>query len=146
MTTEEIKVKNWLQRAFYADKKMQSLKMLLKASKMHAEGLSMCGDSNNKGKSDTVLNGTETAFLRVADTERKYSEQKREFENISGEISDAIALLHDEELETILIHRYLLFHTIEQIAEIMHYSVRSVQYKHKKAIEKLCTLLHCVER
>lgn len=97
-----------------------------------------------KGKSDTVLNGTETAFLRVADTEHKYNEQKREFENISGEISKAIALLHDNELEVILIHRYLLFHTIEQIAEIMHYSVRSVQYKHKKAIEKLCTLLHCV--
>lgn len=46
MTAEEIKVKNWLQRAFYADKKMQSLEMLLKASKIHAEGLSRCGDSN----------------------------------------------------------------------------------------------------
>lgn len=137
MTTEEIKVKNWLQRAFYADKKMRSLEMLLKASKMHAEGLSMCGDSNNKGKSDTVLNGTETAFLRVADTECKYSEQKRELENISGEISDAVALLHDEELETVLIHRYLLFHTIEQTAELMHYSRATVKRKQNEAIKKL---------
>lgn len=39
MTPEEIKVKKWLQRAFYADKKIKSLDMLLKAFKMHAEGL-----------------------------------------------------------------------------------------------------------
>ena len=32
MTPEEIKVKNWLNRAFYADKKIKALDMLLKAS------------------------------------------------------------------------------------------------------------------
>lgn len=142
----EHEVKEWLKRAYNAYKETELLKMLLTASRMHAEGLDRSGEYNYPGKSDTRLNGTETAFLRVADIERKYNEQKRELENISGEISKAIALLHDNELEVILIHRYLLFHTIEQIAEIMHYSVRSVQYKHKKAIEKLCTLLHCVER
>lgn len=75
--------------------------------------------------------------MRAADTERKYNEQKREFENISGEISDAVALLHNEELETILIHRYLLFHTIEQTAELMHYSRANVKRKQNEAIKKL---------
>ena len=143
MTPEELKVKNWLNRAFYADKKIKALDMLLRASTMHAEGLTRVQQYNYTSKSDTRLNGTQDAFLKLVDMERKISEQKKELENIFEEISKAIALLHDDELEAILIHRYLLFHTIEQTAEIMHYSTRAVKYKQKKAIEKLCTFLPC---
>ncbi|MCM1315741.1 MAG: hypothetical protein NC205_00910 [Prevotella sp.] len=143
MTPEEIKVKNWLNRAFYVNKKINALDMLLKASVMHAEGLTRVQQYNYTSKSDTRLNGTQDAFLKLVDMERKISEQKKELENIFEEISEAIALLHDDELEAILIHRYLLFHTIEQTAEIMHYSTRAVKYKQKKAIEKLCTFLPC---
>lgn len=143
MTPEEIKVKNWLNRAFYAEKKVKALDMLVRQCSVRAERLSRCGEENYTGKSDTVLNGTENAFMKLADIEHKYSEQKKELENTFGEISEAIALLHDDELEAVLIHRYLLFHTIEQTAEFMHYSIRATQYKHKKSIQKLCTLLHC---
>ena len=137
MTPEEIKVKNWLNRAFYADKKIKALDMLLRASKMHAEGLDGTRQYNYTGKSDTRLNGTENAFLKIVDMESKFSEQKQELIKISDEISVAIAELHDDDLETVLIHRYLLFHTIEHTAELMHYSPETVKRKQKKAIEKL---------
>ena len=144
MTPEEIKVKNWLNRAFYADKKIKALNMLLKASRMHAEGLNGVKRYNYTGKSDTRLNGTENAFLKLADIERKYSKQKQELIKISDEISEAIAELHDDDLETVLMHRYLLFHTIEQTAEFLNYSPETVRRKTNKAIEKLCEkLLEC---
>lgn len=143
MTPKEIKVKNWLNRAFYAEKKVKALDMLVRKYRTHAERLSRCGECNYTGGTENVLNGTENAFMKLVDMEQKFSDQKKELENISKEISEAIALLHDDELEAVLIHRYLLFHTIEQTAEFMHYSIRATQYKHKKSIQKLCTLLHC---
>lgn len=144
MTPKEIKVKNWLNRAFYADKKFKALDMLLRASTMHAEGLDWVKQYNYTGKSDTRLNSTENAFLKLADIERKYNEQKQELIKTFNEISENISLLNDNELETILIHRYLLFHTIEQTAELMNYSPETVRRKTNKAIEKLCEkLLEC---
>ncbi len=143
LTSDEIRIKNWLNRAFYADKKIKALDMLVRQCRERAEGLMQCGKCNEKGRSDTVLNDTENAFIKLADIEQKYSRQKVELLNITDEISETVAELHDDDLETVLIHRYLLFHTVEQTAELMNYSIRATQYKHKKAIEKLCTLLHC---
>lgn len=144
MTDEEMKVKRWLKRAFYADKKIHALEMLLRASRMHAEGLSGTGQYNYTGKSDTAVNGTENAYMKLADIERHYAGQKKELLKVTEEISEAIALLHDDDLETVLMHRYLLFHTIEQTAEIMHYSVRTVARKQKQAIEKLVNFCPCM--
>ncbi len=137
MTPEEIKVRNWLNRVFYADKKIRTLDMLLKASVMHAEGLSRVQQYNYTGKSDTRLNGTQDTFLKLADIEHRYNIQKQELLKIYDEVSEAISKLHDDELEAVLIHRFLLFHTIQQTAEIMHYSPETVKRKQKKAIEKL---------
>jgi len=144
MTSEELKVKNWLNRAFYAEKKVKALDMLLKTSRMHAEGLASHEQYNYTGKSDTALNGTENTFMKLADIEHKYIRQKHELLKVSEEIAEAIARLHDDELETVLIHRYLLFHTIEQTAELMNYSERTIRNKQNKAIQKLCRYLPCI--
>lgn len=146
MTYEEMKVKCWLKRAFYAEKKIHVLEMLLKTLRMRAEGLDGTRQYNHTGRSDTVSNGTENAFLKIADIERRLTGQKKELFKVTEEIAEAIELLHDDELETVLMHRYLMFHTIEETAEIMHYSVRTVNYKQDEAVRKLCTLLHCIAR
>lgn len=75
--------------------------------------------------------------------ERKLQRQIYELIGTADEVSNAIALLDDDDLETVLIHRYILFHTVEETAEIMHYSPRTIRVKQKKAIEKLCLLLPC---
>lgn len=137
MTIDELKVKNWLNRAFYAKKKVNALDMLIKQCRERAEGLIRCGYCNDRGRSDTALNGTESTFMKLADMEQKYSRQKAELLEISDEISEVISELHDDDLETVLIHRYLLFHTIEQTAELMHYSPETVKRKQRKAIGKL---------
>lgn len=143
MTDKQREVKHWLNRAFYADKKVKALEMLLRQYRERAESVSVCCEGNDKGKCSGSKNGTEDALMKLVDTEHKLQHQIFELLDITDEISEAISKLQDNDLETVLIHRYILFHTIEETAEIMNYSVRATQYKHKKAIEKLCTLLHC---
>lgn len=133
----EHEVKDWLKRVYNTYREVESLETLLAASRMHAEGLDRSGKYNYTGKSDTRLNGTENALIRFADTERRYNQQMQELVKVTEEVADAIALLNDNELEVILIHRYLYFHTIEQTAELMNYSPKTVKRKQKKAIQKL---------
>lgn len=139
MTTQELETRHWLNRAFYADKKAKALDMLVRQCRERAEGLSRCSEGNDKGRSDSAENGTENALMKLAEMERKAGEQKAEAVNASAEIQEAISALHDDDLEAVLIHRYILFHTIEQTAEIMNYHPNTVKSKVKKAVQKLCT-------
>lgn len=140
----EHEVKDWLKRVYNTYREVESLETLLAASRMHAEGLDRSGKYNYTGKSDTRLNGTENALIRFADTERRYNQQMQELVKVTEEVADAIALLNDNELEVILIHRYLYFHTIEQTAELMNYSPSTIKNRQNQAIKKLCPLLSCV--
>lgn len=134
--------RNWLKRAFYADKKVKALDLLVKQCRERAEGING-KPKGDRGKSDSTANSTELSLLKLAELTESLERQKAELIQITDEISKTIAQLHDDDLETVLIHRYLLFHTVEQTAEILGYSVRAVKYKQNQAIEKLCTFLPC---
>ena len=131
----ESELKKWLNRAFYAEKKIKVLDMLVMQYRSRAEGLSRAGGAGCGGAS--YINRTENAILKYADMSEKLDKQKIELAAVSEEISETIAKLNDDDLETILIHRYLLFHTIEQTAELMNYSPETVKRKQRKAIQKL---------
>ncbi|MCM1231366.1 MAG: hypothetical protein NC489_14690 [Ruminococcus flavefaciens] len=139
MTAED--TKRWLNRAYTIEKRLQELETLVNRNREHAEGLSMSGQYNNIGKSSTRLNRAENAFMKLADIEHRYDSQVQELEKATQEISNAIAELNDDELEVVLIHRYLLFDTAEQTAELMNYSVSTIKRRTKKAIEKMCDIL-----
>lgn len=136
-TIEELDMRKWLNRAFYADKKAKALGMLVQQCRERAEGLSRTCEGNGKGKSDGAENGTENALIKLAEMESRFEAQKIECVNVSDEISQAIAELHDDDLEAVLIHRYLLFETVEQTAQSIGYDPRTVMRKIKKAVEKL---------
>jgi len=137
MTETELTTRHWLNRAFYADKKAKALEMLVRQCRERAEGLSRCLEGNDKGRSDGAENGTENALMKLAEMERKADAQRVEAVNVSAEIQTIISGLHDDDLEAVLIHRYLLFETVEQTAESIGYDPRTVMRKIKKAIEKL---------
>ncbi len=144
MTDKQLEVKHWLNRAFYADKKAKALEMLLRQCRERAEGVSVCHEGNDKGKCSGSKNSTEDAFITLADIESKAKAQKAKAVGIISEVQDAIALLCDDDLESVLIHRYILFHTIEETAEIMNYDPRTVRRKQSEAIEKLVLKCPCL--
>lgn len=133
----EHEVKKWLERFRNAYRNVRHTETLLKTVRMHAERFHGSGEYNYTARPCTRLNGTENVFIRLADIESRYERQKKELENISSEILKAVALLDDNELETVLINRYLLLNTIEQTAELMNYSPETIKRRQRKAIEKL---------
>lgn len=140
-------IRHWLNRAFYADKKAKALDMLVRQCRERAEGLTRGSECNDKGKSDGTENGTENALMKLAEMERKADEQKAEAVNTSAEIQKAIEKLNDFDLEAVMIHRYLLFHTDKETAELMNYDERTIRRKREKAIKKLSgCALECPDR
>lgn len=139
MTSEEMKV--FLNRAFYADKKIAALNMLIAQTRERAQGLSKSSDGNLKGKSDSNNNSTESALLRLAELEQQAQVQRVYAADVLLEIQQKIALLKNDDFETVLTHRFVLYNTIEQTAELMNYAPRTVRQKQKQAIEKLCQLM-----
>jgi DNA-directed RNA polymerase specialized sigma24 family protein len=134
-------MKAFLNRAFYADKKIAALNMLIAQTRERAQGLSRSSDGNLKGKSDSNNNSTESALLRLAELEQQAQVQRVYAADVLLEIQQKIALLKDDDFETVLTHRFLLYNTIEQTAELMNYAPRTVRQKQKQAIEKLCQLM-----
>lgn len=137
MTIEELELKNWLNRAFHADKKVKALEIEIEQCREFAQRISTRCGCSDKGKSSGSENGTESALMRLADTEIKLSRKIIELLDIKDEISDVIAMLQDDDLEAVLIYRYLLYKTIEETAELMNYDPRTVRRKQSEAIRKL---------
>lgn len=131
----------WLNRGFYAHKKAEALNALVQQCRERATGLVRASEGNDKGKSSTSKNGTENALMQLAEMQRQAEQMKAETIKVSAEIWQAIKLLHDDDLETVLINRYILFYTIDKTAEEMNYDPRTVRRKQRKAVEKL--VLEC---
>lgn len=141
MTSTEMK--SWLDRALNANKKVDALNMLVQQCRDRAQGLSRTLESNEKGKSDSTKNGTESALMQLIEIAEKAELQRARAVCIIAETQNAIALLDDNDLETILTYRYLLSVKIDEIAELTNYAPRTIRKKQKEAIEKLCRLMPC---
>lgn len=140
----EIEMKQWLNRAFYANKKAKALDSLAEQCRIQAQGTSINYEGNDAGKSSGSQNGTESAYIKLAEVEEKAREQKKECVKVIAEIQNAIAQLHNDDLEAVLINRYLNYMTIEETAEFMNYATRTIKLKQKEAVRKLCTILPCI--
>lgn len=144
MTLEQMETSAWLNRAFYKDKKVRALRSLLERDRARAQGLTVNYVGVDKGRSDSLENGVEAAMQICAETSEAYDKALCEYNAMRREVSQVINGMRDDELEALLTYRYLEGLPMEEIAERMHYSVRSVKYKHKQALDKVCTLLHCI--
>lgn len=143
MTEKELEARYWLSRALYANKKAKAIDALLQQCRERAQGLSSGMDGDGIRISNTQ-NSTENALMKLANIEEKAIELRAECTYTTAEILSTILQLHDDDLETVLINRYILFYTIEKTAEVMNYAPRTVKLKQKQAIEKLCPLLPCI--
>lgn len=136
MTEKELELRHWLNRAYYAEKKAKAIDALLQQCRERAQGLSSSMDGDSIQTSG-ARNGTENALLKLADIEEKVTKLRAESVYTSAETLNAILHLHDDDLEAILINRYILFRTVEETAEIMNYSPATVKRKQREAIQKL---------
>lgn len=81
---------------------------------------------------------TEEAELLSEDKKKTIEIEIAELKEQQERVRKAIAELHDNDFESVLIYRYVLYNTEEQTADKLHYAPRTVQEKVKKAIKKIC--------
>ncbi|MBE6876523.1 MAG: DUF1492 domain-containing protein [Ruminococcus sp.] len=139
MTDEQARKRNWLNRAFYAEKTAKAYLEKYEREKSLAQRLSRTFSESAGSPSG---NSTEDALIRLAVTERQTQEKLKELVHIREEITTAIQQIEDNDLQAVLVWHYLNYFTFEQTAEKMHYSERNVKYKHKQALDKICIDLH----
>ena len=138
MTAEQEAKREWLNRAFYAEKKLNALLHKRECDRQRARRITAAIDGNDKGKSDSRSNGTEEALFKLLGSDEEYSTYLKEYLDIRHEIETAIHTLENPELEAVLIYRYLDFvPSLERIAEKMSYSYETIKNKHKKGLNCL---------
>ncbi|HAP78870.1 MAG TPA: hypothetical protein DCQ78_01530 [Ruminococcus sp.] len=138
LTTRE--VKKWLQQASRAKKELENLEVRLKVAKMQAEGIKGIKEYNYITSSGTKGNSIENDLFNVCEIQQLYDSRKKAYKKLISDMTNTISKLNDYEFETVLICRYLLFNTISETAEIMHYSIDTVKLRTNQAIEKFTHL------
>ena len=139
MTQEQLTKIRYLNRAFHAEKAAKAWLAKLERDRSLAERITHGAGSSVGTPSG---NSTEDALIRLAVTEQETQKRLRELVAIREEITQAIAAVDDYDMQAILVRHYLAYETFEMIAEKMHYSERSIKYKHKAALDKVCIDLH----
>ena len=133
MTNEEMR--DYLESHFYASKKIKALEAEKIQLRLNAAVGTASYEENN---TTSKKNGTELKLMSLADEEAELDRQIVELRVQLREIRELIASLHDDDLEAVLIYRYIAHHTEKETAEGLNYAQRTVQEKIKKAVRKLC--------
>ena len=131
----ENEVRDYLESHFYASKKIKALEAERTQLRLDATGGAICYEDNNTA---SKTNGTERKLMSLADEEREIDSQIAELRCLQRKVRESISSLHDNDLESVLIYRYIAYHTEEETAEGLNYAQRTVQEKIKKAIKKIC--------
>lgn len=124
----------WLNRAFYTKNAVEALEGV----RMEKQSMAVsCGINyeNNGGKNGDSTNKQEKKLIDLCEINQKIDQAKQKLVLTHNEIEKVINNVENIDLRTVLTYHYLLYMTWENVAERMHYSVRTVKYKHKKALD-----------
>lgn len=136
MTIQQLEMINYLNQAFYLDKKN---KALIAEKKQNVSLAQRCTANYEmqKGYSPSKTNNQENILHKILAQGEEIERQFKEIIEIREEITDLINAVDDADQNTILRMRYLGYLTMAEIAETMNYEIRTVQRKHKQAVSNL---------
>lgn len=83
----------------------------------------------------------EDQIIRLMEEEESLNQAIDRLVNLKSEVSEVLTLIHDTDCQLILELRYLCFRSWEEIAEVMHFHIRTVYKVHGRALQKLQDVL-----
>ena len=132
MTTKE-----FLQQAFFLDRKIKAKERQLEALKAHA--LYVGPIYNEKVSSSPNCKSTmESAVVRIVELEKEISSQIEELISLKTQIDRVIHSIGNDQYETLLEMRYLAFMGWDEIAARMNLTKRYVFKVHGRALDCIC--------
>ncbi len=84
-------------------------------------------------------------IARLMDEEESLNAAIDRLVDLKKEVSEVLTLIHDTDCQLVLELRYLCFREWEEIAEVMHFHVRTVYKVHGRALQKLAEVLDSAE-
>lgn len=132
MTDEQLKKSGYLNQAYYIKRKIDALNEVRKRNKFGIVNYKSDGTKASGG-----YNREELRMMKILELDEKISAETDKLNRMLNEIYDAISTVDDIELNTLLTYRYILFLTIDAIAEKMNYDEKTIRRKLKKALDKV---------
>ncbi len=133
MTTEQMSKSTWLNRLYYLKLKVESLYSLKESERKQAKAfIEMMPVRENCGikvECEKIIEDNLKA------SEEKYLKLLRLYNEVRHEIEAAIEKIDDLELQGILTSHYLEHKPWNAIAKENFYGLRTVKYKHLKALD-----------
>ena len=83
----------------------------------------------------------EDAIVKIVDLQHEINDDIDHLVDLKRELVEVIKAVNNNEYQVLLEKRYLCFHTWEQIAVDMHYSVKWILKLHKKALDEVTKIL-----
>lgn len=125
--------KEFLQQAFFLDRKIKAKERQLESLRAHAEYMSpRLGDKVQASPSSRSY--LEDTTIRIIELEDWIKAQIQELVRMKKEISEAIRSVGNIEYETVLEMRYLSFMSWEEITARMNYGSNYVFQIHRRAL------------
>lgn len=137
MTDEQLKKIAYLNRAYYLEKKIISFRRVKERNKtLSAVSYKSDGTQHTGG-----YNREECRVMKILYIDEKISDAEKKLKTIKQEIKQAIDTVDDDELRELLEYRYIGYMLIDEIATAMYCDRKTIQRKHKKALDKV--VLEC---
>lgn len=127
MTIDELNTIRQLNKAFYIDKNVEALLEVKEMNEKIIERYKAINDTEKETAQETIRN--------IDNLNKKINNNIDQLVDARNEISDIINQIDKEEFKIILTRRYLLYQSMQDIADTMHYDLRTIQRKHKAAIK-----------
>ena len=126
MNAEQEEKRAWLNRAKTIEQYIAALNKQMEKDKRLMNFLSEFDDPDVPDLKQKIAHGIQ-----------EQGKQVKELIAVRDEIKKAILKVHDDKLQTVLTRHYLLYETIETVAENMDCDRRTIQRNHKKALDKI---------
>ncbi len=133
MTTEQMDKSAWLNRLYYLKLKVNSLYSLKESERNQARTFIEMMPVRESGMISKECEKIIEDNLKA--DEEKYLKLMRLYNEVRQEIEDTIEKIDDYELQVILTSHYLEHKTWNVIAKENFYGLRTIKYKHLKALD-----------
>lgn len=87
----------------------------------------------------------EDQIIRLMEEEESLNQAIDQLVSLKSEVSEVLTLINDPDCQLLLELRYLCFRGWEEIADVMHFHIRTVYKLHGKALQKLTEVLDSAE-
>ncbi len=136
MNKQQTKVKQYLQRAYRVDQRIEAKFDQIRSLQELATRISPFY-TDMPGKTDRGTSKIENAVVEIASLEEEIAEDALELVGIKREIFDAIRQVDDPEGQLILEKRYMLYESWEDIVLSLDCSMRKVFQVHDESLKKI---------